>query len=245
MPTAVSESTKAEAAHAGIRFPSFTEKLDPRHCALLIVDVQNEFCDPAGFYAGVPEFAASKLASINKMREPLLALLEAARAADCLRVFVRGIYDPVYLAPPFAEIMSARGALGRACLEGSWGADYWGPFRPEPGEREVEVVKHRNSAFHGTNLAAILRERAIKTAVVTGVATSGCVDSTARAAMFEDFFAVVPSDATADYVQERHRVHLAKLASGFATVTNAREVIKAWSHQHGLGLGSKDGAIRR
>ena len=233
MPAAVSESTKAQAKHAapaGIRFPSLKEKLDPRHCALLIVDVQNEFCDPAGFYAGVPEFAASKLASINRMRGPLLALLEAARSADCLRVFVRAIYDPVYLAPPFAEIMSARGALGRACLEGTWGADYWGPFRPEQVEREVEVIKHRNSAFHGTNLAAILREHAIKTAVVTGVATSGCVDSTARAAMFEDFFAVVPSDATADYVEERHRVHLAKLASGFATVTNSGEVIGAWMH---------------
>lgn len=233
MPTAVSGSTKAEAAQAapaGIRFPSLKEKLDPRQCALLVVDVQNEFCDPAGFYAGVPEFAASKLASINRMREPLLALLEAARAADCLRVFVRGIYDPVYLAPPFAEIMSARGALGRACLEGSWGADYWGPFRPERDAREVEVIKHRNSAFHGTNLAAMLREHAIKTVVVTGVATSGCVDSTARAAMFEDFFAVVPADATADYVEERYRVHLAKLASGFATVTSSGEVIKAWLH---------------
>jgi nicotinamidase-related amidase len=94
----------------------------------------------------------------------------------------------------------------------------------------VEVIKHRNSAFHGTNLAAILREHAIKTAVVTGVATSGCVDSTARAAMFEDFFAVVPSDATAGYVEERYRVHLAKLASGFATVANSGEVIMAWAH---------------
>ena len=142
MPTAASESTKAEAMHEapdGIRFPTLKEKLDPRHCALLIVDVQNEFCDPDGFYAGVPEFAASKLASINRMRE-----------------------------------------------------------------------------------------RSVKTAVVTGVATSGCVDSTARAAMFEDFFAVVPSDATADYVEERYRVHLAKLASGFATVTNSGEVIMAW-----------------
>ena len=32
-------------------------------------------------------------------------------------MFIRGIYDPVYVAPPFAEKMSARGALGRACLE--------------------------------------------------------------------------------------------------------------------------------
>ncbi len=214
---------------AGFRFPTFKEKLDPRHCALLIVDVQNEFCDPAGFYANVPEFARSKLASINAMREPLIALLEAARAADCLRVFVRGIYDPVYLAAPFAEIMNARGALGRACLEGSWGADYWGPFRPRRDRRELEVIKHRNSAFHGTGLGDTLREHGIETVVVTGVATSGCVDSTARAAMFEDFYSVVPTDTTADYVEERHRVHLAKLASGFATVTNSGDVLDAWA----------------
>ena len=144
-------------------------------------------------------------------------------------MFIRGIYVPVYVAPPFAEIMSARGALGRACLEGSWRADYWGPFRPQRGDREVEVIKHRNSAFHGTDLAVILRANGIRTVVVTGVATSGCVDSTARAAMFEDFFTIVPADTTADYVEERHRVHLAKLASGFATVTSSGEVIRAWA----------------
>jgi len=217
-----------QAPEAGFRFPTLKEKLDPRHTALLIVDVQNDFCDPAGFYAGVPEFSGSKLAFIDRMREPLRALLEAARAADCLRVFIRGIYDPVYVSPPFAEIMSARGALGRACLEGSWGADYWEPFSPRRCRREVEVIKHRNSAFHGTDLAVILRANAIRTTVVTGVATSGCVDSTVRAAMFEDFFAVVPADTTADYVEERYRVHLAKLASGFATVTSSSEVMRAW-----------------
>lgn len=210
------------------RFPTLEEKLHPAQTALLIVDVQNDFCHPDGFYAGVAEFSGSKLALVNRMRDPLFALLQAARAADCLRVFIRGIYDPVYVAPPFAEKMHARGALGRACLEGSWGADYWEPFRPQRSSREVEVIKHRNSSFHGTNLSVILRANDIRTAVVTGVATSGCVDSTARAAMFEDFFAVVPADGTADFVEERYRVHLDKLASGFATVTTANEVIRAW-----------------
>ena len=216
-------------AGAEYRFPTLEEKLNPSHTALLIVDVQNDFCHPDGFYADVPEFSGSELAFVKRMRDPLLALLEAARAADCLRVFIRGIYDPVYVAPPFAEKMHARGALGRACMEGSWGADYWEPFRPQRSSREVEVVKHRNSSFHGTDLAVILRANGIRTAVVTGVATSGCVDSTARAAMFEDFFAVVPADATADFVEERYRVHLAKLASGFATVTTSDEVIRAWT----------------
>lgn len=214
------------------RFPTLEEKLDPRRTALLIVDVQNEFCHPDGFYAGVPEFKGTELALVNRMRDPLCALLAAARAADCLRVFIRGIYDPVYLAPPFAEKMHARGALGRACMQGTWGADYWDPIRPLPGGREVEVIKHRNSAFHGTDLAVILRANAIQTTVVTGVATSGCVDSTARAAMFEDFYVVLPEDATADYVDERHRVHLAKLASGFAAVTTVQRVIRAWGREN-------------
>jgi ureidoacrylate peracid hydrolase len=213
---------------AGYAFPTLRQKLEPAGAALVIVDVQNEFCDPRGFYPSVPEFSKDGLAQVNAMRGPLLTLLEAARAAAALRVFVRGIYDPVYVAPPFGEIMAARGALGRACLEGTWGADYWEPFRPVRGPRELEVVKHRNSAFHGTDLAWILRANAIRTVIVTGVATSGCVDSTARAGMFEDFFVVVPSDATADYVEERRRVHLAKLASGFATVTSVAEVVSAW-----------------
>jgi ureidoacrylate peracid hydrolase len=213
----------------GFHFPSLAEKLDPAHTALLVVDVQNEFCDPEGFYPSVPEFADDGLASVTAMRGPLLSLLETARAVNCLRVFIRGLYDPNYVVPPLGEIIHARGALGRACLEGSWGADYWEPFRPIPGPRELAVIKHRNSSFHGTDLAVILRANGIRSAIVTGVATSGCIDSTARAAMFEDFFAIVPADATAGYVQERHRVHLAKLASGFATVTTVRDVVDVWT----------------
>lgn len=210
------------------RFPTLQEKLDPRHCALLIVDVQNDFCHPDGYYASVPEYSQTELGMVNRMREPLRSLLDAARAADCLRVIIRAIYDPVYVAPPFAEKLASRGALGRACMEGSWGAASWEPFGVQRGPREIEVIKHRNSAFHGTDLAVILRANGIRTAVITGVATSGCVDATVRAAMFEDFFAIVPADATADYVEERYRVHLAKLDSGFATVTGSNDVLRAW-----------------
>lgn len=216
---------------AETRFPTLEEKLDPAKTALLLVDVQNDFCHPDGFFPHVPAFALSERKLVNRMRDPLLALLTAARAADCLRVFIRAIYDPIYCAPPFAEKLNERGAFGHACLEGTWGADYWEPFRIRPSSREVEVIKHRNGAFHGTNLAVILRANGIRTTVITGVATSGCVDSTVRHAMFEDFFAIVPADTTADLVEERYRVHLGKLADGFATVTTSEEVIRVWERE--------------
>lgn len=209
-------------------FPTLEEKLAPARTALLIVDVQNDFCDPRGFYCHVPEYSQTQLAPINRMRAPLLALLEAARAVDCLRVFIRGIYDPVYVAPPFGEKLASRDALGHACLEGSWGADYWDPFRPQGGGREVEVVKHRNSAFHGTDLALILRANDIRTTVIAGVATSGCVDSTVRHAMFNDFFVILAADATADYVEERYRVHVDTIAGSFGHVVSSEQIVGMW-----------------
>ena len=53
------------------------------------------------------------------------------------------------------------------------------------------MKKYRSSAFWGTNLDLLLRSNGIKSVVVTGCTTEGCVESTARDAMFTDYYVVI------------------------------------------------------
>ena len=156
-------------------------QIDPTRTALLIVDVQNDFCAN-----GMGE----------KIEAPLKALIDAAHDSGIVRVLIKAIYDPDIIHPRFAEQLNSFGRLGKVCQSGTPGADYWGPVVLEDGD--IEVVKHTYSAFRGTTLAETLRSRDIDTVLVCGLTTQTCVDSTAREAFFEGFHAILATDACGD-----------------------------------------------
>ena len=66
----------------------------------------------------------------------------------------------------------------------------------QPGD--LRVVKQTWGAFHGTSLDADLRERGVTQVVLTGVATSAGVESTARAAHEHRYNVLLVTDAMAD-----------------------------------------------
>lgn len=191
-----------------------TVDLVPSRTALLVVDVQNDFC---GGGAG------------EAIRDGLSRLVTAARASDALRVFIRAIYDPKYLSAPFAAQLAKLGRLGKVCQEGTHGADYWSGFAAQPGPREIEIVKHRYSAFRGTGLASILRQHGVDTVVVAGLTLSTCVGATARDALLDDFFVVIAADAVHDPDPARHASELAFLDRMIGSVLPSEEITAAWS----------------
>ena len=67
-----------------------------------------------------------------------------------------------------------------------------------PQDDEVVIIKHRISAFAGTDLAMILRAKEIDTLVLYGIATSGVVLSTLSEAVDADFRVAVVGDCCAD-----------------------------------------------
>jgi nicotinamidase-related amidase len=93
----------------------------------------------------------------------------------------------------------------------------------EPIEGDVTVVKRRVSAFSGSDLEIILRALEIDRLVLTGIATSGVVLSTAREAADKDYEVTILSDLCADFDSEVHTVLINKVLPRQANIITSHE----------------------
>jgi nicotinamidase-related amidase len=187
--------------------------IDPRRTALLVMDLHADVVAMVG-------------AAGPGLVERTAPVIEAARAAGATVIYVVLGFRPGY--PEVSDrnaIFSAIRSSGR--FLGTPGADLPAAIAPQDGD--VVVVKHRVSAFHGTDLDVILRAKGIETLLLLGIATSGIVLSTACDAADADFRLAIVRDCCADRDDEVHRVLLDKVLARRATMLTAAEAIAALS----------------
>jgi len=212
----------------------WVDQADPAHTALVLVDLQNDFVHKDGWVAQqqLPGFLGDT--GIDAVIDRSKALLEAARQAGVMTVFVRMLGDDKYLSPAlYAQYMRNHGHDRPSCVqEGTWGADFVGDLRPDGRAREFVLDKHRYSAFIGTRLDLLLRSNGVRTIVVCGVATTGCVESTIRDGFMHDYYVVIARDACGDYESARHENALRKLDLSFGTVVPVAEIAQRWTAQN-------------
>jgi ureidoacrylate peracid hydrolase len=191
------------------------DQLRPEHTALVVVDMQNDFCAEGGW---THRERGHDVSGCKAIAANIGEFAAAVRRAGSPVVWIRAIYDFKYLNP--AQI-AKRGKEG-CCLEGSWGADFF-EIRPEPGDAVVD--KHSFSAFHDTALDATLRARGVRTLIMTGVATNVCVDSTLREGFFLGYHIVVAEDCVGSANKAGHDGTLATVRMNFGAVLPARDII--------------------
>ena len=197
------------------------ERVDPATSRFLVIDVQNDFCAKGGWF----DEYANDLTLIHRAVDRMVDFIDVARRAGVPPIFVRAIYDRIYLSPPMLE-RHARTGLGiEHCREGIWGAEF---FRVEPAEGELVFTKHRYSAFKDTELNAYLRAQRVENLILAGITSNVCVESTARDAYMMDYHVVFLSDASATYQAEAHEATLANIRRAFGIVAGTDEVIEAW-----------------
>ncbi|WP_167752756.1 cysteine hydrolase family protein [Pusillimonas caeni] len=182
--------------------------------ALLVIDLQNDFCSPDGYLA---QRRGYKVDHVKGVLPNIRLLIRQARAAGTPIVWIRSHYDFKYINEAF---MAKRGEEG-CCLENTWGADF---YEEHPAEGDIIVDKHSFSGFHGTNLDDILRQHGVKTLIVTGVATNVCVDSTLRDGFFRGYHIVLVGDAVGSNSQTGHDGTLATVNNNIGTVAPTAEV---------------------
>ena len=201
---------------------TLAQKADPVHAALLVIDVQNDFAASGGFFDQV----GGDLQPIQQERVPqMLRLIDAARQASMLIIFVQAIYDPEFVSDAMRERNARLGMEMPRCLSGSWGAQF---YRVQPGPDEPVIVKHRYSAMVRPELPQLLETRGIRSLLLSGIATDTCVESAARDAYFRDYYVTLIADCCAAASEEDHQGALKRFKRDYGAVVHSDEVIAAW-----------------
>jgi nicotinamidase-related amidase len=180
--------------------------LDLGRTAIVVVDMQNDFCTEGGHLSrrGVDCGRARALI------EPINRVVGALRAVDVPVVWVSWAVraDRLDLSPAMppvhaegraaadeldAPAFRAKGGWG--ALAGSWGARLADGLDVRP--TDIQVAKRRFSGFFATELDAILRNVGVTTLLFAGVATDICVAATLQDAMFLGYDVVMLDDCVA------------------------------------------------
>lgn len=198
------------------------EWVDPKRTAVVVIDVQNDFCHPEGSMAKVGE----DVSMAEQMVPRLIAFIDEARRMKVPIIYTQVIHNPWTDSPARRKrLQSRRIDLTNHCWQGSWGADF---YKVVPRQDEPIVAKHRYDAFHNTDLDLILRSMGAQTLIMTGVATNVCVETTSREAYCRDYSVVFLEDCTATYDREDHQATLVNIKKSFGVVTTSKEIIKTW-----------------
>ncbi|GAA2924244.1 hydrolase [Streptomyces mexicanus] len=189
--------------------------LDPR-TALVVIDLQAGIVGaPTVPYPGSEVVARS------------VELADAFRARDLPVVLVR-----VSFAADFGDVPPGRtdtAAAGGSRPEG------WDVIVPElaghPGD--IHVTKHNWGAFHGTDLDVQLRRRGVTQIVLTGIATSIGVESTARAAHEHGYHVTLATDAMSDLDADAHANSVARIFPRLGETGTTAEILQLLAKTHG------------
>ncbi len=197
--------------------------LDPRHTALVVVDMQNDFVDPRGFFGQ----KGLDLTACNAVIPRIQAVVRQSRTLGLSVVYTATVHTTDSLEPGRHRVLplrdrNAAAARTAVCLQRTWGAEVVDPLRPEPGDLLIE--KRRYSAFFETDFDRQLRAREIDTLVVAGATTNVCVDSTVRDAYFRGYDVVVLEDCVASYEQDLHAATLRNVDLLFGMVVSAENL---------------------
>ena len=201
--------------------PELRPLLDPGRSVLLVVDVQNDFCHDDGVFGR----GGIQMDAIQAAVETLLPFIEGARQAGVPVVFIRTHHDPWNNSPAWLTRQTRKARGVEICATGSWGAEF---YRVRPGADDCVIVKHRYSAFVGTNLEVVLRSLGRPALLLTGATTNVCVESTARDAFMRDYHVVLVEDCVAAPTKEEHEATLHNMRTYFGHVVDSTTLMSVW-----------------
>ena len=195
------------------------DRLNPLKTALVIVDVQNDFCHPEGAFA-------KKNVNLSHVEESVVTLtsfVEKCRQFNIPIIFVKTIHSDWTDSPSWLGRFGGTGKEFLVCRQNSWGAEF---YKVEPRTSDCIVTKHRFSGFSGTDLDLILKGKGIETLLISGVVTNVCVETTARDGFNLDYHVFLVEDCCGAYFPEEHAATLNNIGKYFGVVADSKNLMK-------------------
>ncbi len=196
--------------------------------AFLVIDMQNDFSSPKGCVAQ----RGANLEETLKVPARIGAFLDVCRGSkkDVKIVHIITHHSNWTNSDPWMRrYKSMKEELVPICVPETWGAEITEEEpRLLPQKDEYFLIKHRYSAFIGTDLDLILRAQNIKTLIVSGIATNVCVESTIRHGHMLDYHIVLLRDLTASGEPDQYLPSLRNVQRYFGYISTSTKLASFW-----------------
>lgn len=163
-------------------------KLNPASTALLVIDIQNDFCSPSGRMASI----GKDVSGMNSMIEKIERLAGVCEMADVPVFYTQQVYDRSKLTDLQKEQYDLDGKMV-TCDVNSDGYTFY--MLNPPADRVFP--KYTYNVFSNPDLSSELSNQNIKTLIITGVSTQICVETAIRNGFDIGYKIVVPRDLVA------------------------------------------------
>lgn len=203
-------------------------KLPPKETAVLVLDMQNDFCSPEGAFK---KFLGRDPSAIQEMMQRLNSFIMETRRQGCQIIFsqmVNGVDSPPNLRERLMAGIESKAEKWPFGLErGSWGGELYEQL--EPSQDDLIIEKLYFDFFSSPKLKKELKKHGIKNLIICGVYAEMCVLATAMRGFTEGYRIIIPKDLIETTPENRHFKKMVGelLADFIAEILGSLEIIAA------------------